>query len=108
MNFKSLNKIISKPKFVVPSMNKLFCNQSITRGQNQTGAEESKDKNYKEDISEDLNRLGNDWKSDPNQQEEAKVGKEEYFKKEGKNKPESKNENNSKDPFPRPEDMNIG
>jgi hypothetical protein len=33
----------------------------------------------KEDMSEDLNRLGNDWKSDPNQQEEAKVSKEEFY-----------------------------
>ncbi len=30
------------------------------------------------DIDEDLSRLGNDWKSDVNQQEESKIEKNEY------------------------------
>ncbi len=55
-------------------------------------------KNNKEDISEDLNRLGNDWKSDPNQQEEAKVAKEEFYH------PEKEKENE----IEKPEDLNIG
>lgn len=56
------------------------------------------EKDLKEDISKDLNRLGNDWKSDPNQQEEAKVGKEEFYKE--KNKDEEELE--------RPEDYYTG
>ena len=76
----------------------------------------NKDKKYKEDISEDLNRLGNDWKSDPNQQEEARVGQQEYCEKEGKdlkslnNKKDQKKDNKNKEvnEIPRPEDVNIG
>jgi hypothetical protein len=55
-------------------------------------------KNNKEDISEDLNRLGNDWKSDPNQQEEAKIAKEEFYH------PEKQKE----EEIEKPEDLYIG
>lgn len=44
----------------------------------------TKENKYKEDMSEDLNRLGSDWKSDPDQQEEAKVDKDRYEHKEQK------------------------
>ena len=55
-------------------------------------------KDLKEDISEDLNRLGNDWKSDPNQQEETKIAKEEFLSDKKKEEEE----------FERPENYNIG
>jgi hypothetical protein len=55
-----------------------------------------KEMKYNEDISEDLNRLGNDWKSDPNQQEEAKIEKEEFEKDEKMHKKDNKNHKQEK------------
>ena len=74
----------------------------------------SKQIKYKEDITEDLNRLGNDWKSDPNQQEEARVGQEEYEEEQHKRESKEKdNSNKNKKSVKnlndqRPEDMYVG
>jgi hypothetical protein len=114
LNFITLLKL---PKFYFTANN---LNTGKDLGSKDNSPSTNKDKKYKEDISEDLNRLGNDWKSDPNQQEEARVGQEEYCEKEGK---DLKSLNNKKyikkdqikdkkskevDEIPRPEDVNIG
>lgn len=67
-----------------------------------------------DDMKADLNRLGNDWKSDPDQQAESLVGKEEYCENEGKDSdfckfiknPTKPNTNNDKnDVVTKPEDV---
>jgi hypothetical protein len=115
MNFLKINSK-NRPfhvtkKYVISNFADMRNNNKSDVGKGTGGNLNQQKSQQNDDMKEDLNRLGNDWKGDPDQQAESLVGKQEYCEKEGKDSdfckfiknPNKKNGKN--DGMSKPEDM---
>lgn len=89
LSLKKQMKNFSKNSLIVFNSCKFFASPFQKPGQpgfdSNKNTPESKREEEK-DLDKDLGRLGNDWKSDPNQQEESKIKKAEKAQEENKRK----------------------
>jgi hypothetical protein len=86
---------MNKHKFLINHVRKVISN-NFTNGAMGNQKEKAKKNDDIKELNEDLNRLGNDWRVDVNQQEESKEVKHKDEVCKNKSEQDSKKENSNK------------